>query len=122
MSDEHHGAVLLLLQTDNEVEHSMRIFAVKIAGWFVRQKERRPVRETAGDSHALTLAPRKFGRKMIQSMLKANQLQQFESALASLGSRAIAFEHRNLHVLRRGESWQKVKRLKNKSDLASAVG
>ena len=58
----------------------MSIFAVEITGRFIREKQRWPVRQTARDGDALTLAAGKFGRKMIESMLEANQLQQFESA------------------------------------------
>ena len=122
MSDEHHGATLLLLQTNNEVENRMSVFAVEITGRFIREEQRWPISETARDGDALSLATGKFGWKMIEAMFEANQLQQFEGALASLRSRAIDFEHRDLHVLGRGESRQEVKRLENKPDLASTVG
>ena len=86
MSDEHHGATLLLLQADKEFQNRMSIFAVEITGRFISQEERWPVRQTARDGDALAFAPGKLGREMIEPILKANELQQFESALASLGS------------------------------------
>ena len=62
----------------------MRVFAVEITGRFISKEERWSVSQTARDGDALALAPRKLGREMIEPILKANELQQFESALASL--------------------------------------
>ena len=51
----------------------MSVFAIEITGRFVRQKQRRPISETARDGDALTLAAGKFGGEMIEPMLEANQ-------------------------------------------------
>ena len=84
MSDEHHGATLLLLQADKEFQNRMSIFAIEITGRFISQEQRWPISQTARDGDALALTPGKFGREMIEPILKANELQQFESALAPL--------------------------------------
>jgi hypothetical protein len=73
MSDEHHGATLLLLQTNNEVETRMSIVTVKVTGRFVREEQRWPISETPRDGDALSLAAGKFGGEVIESMLEANQ-------------------------------------------------
>ena len=65
---------------------TVSVFAVEIAGWFIGQEQRRPIGQAAGDGDALAFAAGKFGGEMIESMLEADQLQQFDSALASLGS------------------------------------
>jgi hypothetical protein len=68
MSDEHHGATLLLLQTDNEIENRMSVFAVEITGRFIREEQRWPVSQTPSDRDSLSLATGKFGWEMIESM------------------------------------------------------
>jgi len=40
MSDEHHRATLLLLQTNNEVENRMSVLAIEITGRFIRKEQR----------------------------------------------------------------------------------
>ena len=42
MSDEHHGATLLLLQANKEFQNRMSIFAVEITGRFIRQEQGGP--------------------------------------------------------------------------------
>ena len=59
---------------------------------------------------------------MIESMIEANQFQQFERALSPLRDRAVGLEHRDLHVFGRGKGGQEVKGLKNKSNFVSTVG
>ena len=73
MSDEHHGATLLLLQTNNEVENRMSVLAIEITGRFIRKEQRWPISETPRDGDALSLTTGKFGGEMIDSMLEANQ-------------------------------------------------
>ena len=74
MSDQHHGATLLLLQANDEIENRMSVFAVEITGRFIRQQQRWPVSQTARDGDALSFAAGKFGREMIEPMLEADQL------------------------------------------------
>jgi hypothetical protein len=50
----------------------MSIFAVEITGWFIRKEQRWPISETPRNGDALSLAPGKFGREMIEPMLEAN--------------------------------------------------
>ncbi len=64
----------------------MSVFAVEISGWFIRKKKSWPVGQTARDGDALSFTSGKFGRKMIEPILKANELQQFDRAFASLGN------------------------------------
>ena len=68
MSDEHHGATLLLFQTNNEVENRMSVLAIEITGRFIRKEQRGPIGETPRDGDALSLATGKFGREIIESM------------------------------------------------------
>src|SRR5688572_22013098 len=100
----------------------MRVFTVEIAGRFIRQEEGRSVGQAARDGDTLAFAPGKLGREVIEPLLKTDKRKQFTRALAPLRRRASDGEHRDLHVLGRGESRQEVKGLENKSDLASAVG
>jgi hypothetical protein len=86
MSDEHHGATLLLLQANKEIKDRLSIFAVKITGRFIREKQGWTVRKTSRNGDALALAAGKLGRKMIESMIETNQLQQFKGAIAPLRS------------------------------------
>src|SRR5260370_19919561 len=122
MSDEHHGATLLLLQTNNELENRMGVRAVEITGGFSREEQSWSISQAPRDRDALSFAAGKLGREMIESRLEANQFQQFDGAIASLRNGAIGLEHGHLHVLSRGESRQEVKGLENKYDLANTVG
>jgi hypothetical protein len=64
---------MLLLQANEEVEDRLSIFAIKITGRFIRKEQRWPIGEAPRDGDALPLATGKFGGKMIESMLEANQ-------------------------------------------------
>ena len=116
MSDEHHGAALFLLQANDEIKNRVGVFTVEIAGRFVGQQERWSVGQTARDRNPLALAAGELGREMIKPILETDEPQQFASAFASLGMRAMDFEHRELHVLGRGKSRQEMKSLENKSE------
>ncbi len=50
----------------------MRVFAVEITSRFISQEQRWSISQAARDGNALTLAPGKFGREMIEPMLEAN--------------------------------------------------
>ena len=52
----------------------MSVFAVEISGRFIRKEKRWPVSQTARDGDALSLASGEFGWKMIEPMLKADEL------------------------------------------------
>ena len=56
MSDEHHGATLLLLQTNNELENRMSVLAIEITGRFIRKEQRWPIGETPRDGDAVFLS------------------------------------------------------------------
>src|SRR5262245_27380676 len=58
---------------------------------------------------------------MMLTRFEANSLQQFESSLFSLGGGAVGSEHRDLHVLERGESREQMEGLENETDLLGAI-
>jgi len=80
---QDQGAALLLLQPDDEIENKVRIFAVEVAGWFVCEQHGWAVGEAARDRDPLTFAAGKLRWKMIEPMVQADELQQFDRALFS---------------------------------------
>ena len=64
----------------------MSVFAVEITGWFISEEQRWLISQTPRNRDSLSLAAGEFGWKMIESMLKTDQFQQFDRPLASLRS------------------------------------
>ena len=121
MRHQHHRAALFLLQPNNEVENEARVLAVEIAGRFVGQKHGGLVRQAPRDRDSLTFAAGEIGRKMIEPMFEADQLEQFQRPFASLRKRAAGFKHRDLRVLGSGKGRQKMKRLKDEANLTRPI-
>src|ERR1043166_7550648 len=58
---------------------------------------------------------------MIEPMVEADELQQFDRALFPFRHGAVGLEHWDLDVFGCGESGQEMKRLKNETNFVSAV-
>jgi len=56
------------VQLVEERQHVLAVLRVEVAGWFVRQQQRRFVDQRAGDGDALALAPRELGRVVPQAV------------------------------------------------------
>src|SRR5438270_10276246 len=58
---------------------------------------------------------------MIEPMIEADELQQFDRALFPFRHGSVGLEHRDLDVFGCGESGQEMKRLKNETNFVSTV-
>ena len=94
------------LQTHDEVENEVRVFAVEIAGGFIGEQHGRVIGEAARDGDALPFAAGKLGGKMIEADARGRRDSSNSiGALFAIRRRGrVRFEHRDLHVFHRGES------------------
>ena len=113
---------LLLLQPDDKIENEVRIFAVEIAGRFVRQHQRGAVGQAARDRDTLAFAARQLRWKMIKTMVEPDQLKQFNRSLFSVSETERSVSNiGSLHILRRGKGRQELEGLKNEANFVSAI-
>src|ERR1041385_1252765 len=118
--DERHAP--LAMKIAQQIENVDGVFAIEISGRFIRKKDGRRIRETSRDSDALTFAARKLGRKMIESLLEADGLQQVASASRAGRTGLIILKHRHHDILDRREGRKEMEGLKDETDFVGAVG
>src|SRR6185295_16110320 len=102
-----------------EEPHHVRAGAtVQISGRLVREDERRPVHERAGDRDALPLAARELVRTMVHPVGEADVVERLDGPLAALRGRNAAVHERQLDVPKRGRAREQIERLEDEADLA----
>ena len=121
MRHEHQRHVLFTVNPNDQFEDEACVFAVEVAGGFVREQDGRAIGQAAGDGNALPFSARQLGGEMVEAMPQSNRLQQGDGSISPLRTGKAAFKHRNLYILQRGKGWQQVKRLENEADLESAI-
>src|SRR5215470_1892080 len=107
-----------LVQLAQHFQHNIRIFCIKIAGRFVRQKNLRLVDDGTSDGHTLLFTAGHFRWLMIQT---AFETQQLCNNLKTVWIKSVAvnvLRDGNVHL--GGHCGKQIKSLKNETDFAAA--
>ena len=77
MGDHDDGDALFLVERDEQVHDLVAALAVEVAGRLVGEQYQRAGDDGAGDGHALLLAARQLGRRVMFPSGQANHCQGF---------------------------------------------
>jgi len=86
MRHQHQRGSFALIQRDEKFQHMLAVLGIEIASGLVRQQNRRPDHEGAGQRHALLLAARKLNGVMIAAIEKADAFEQLANTLWPIDS------------------------------------
>src|SRR5205085_5052435 len=112
----------LFVQLLKDADDFFRCPGVEISRRLVGQEDRRIRHQRAGDGHALLLSARELRRIVVLAARESDALQRAARRAVPLLRRPAEFavEQRQLDVLERRSSSEKVEALKDKSDLRVA--
>jgi len=81
MRDHEESAVVFLLELVKQAEDFSARCRIKIARWFIAQKQGRPENDGSRDRHTLPLATGEFIGTVIRSVLESYPLQHRDCAM-----------------------------------------
>ena len=113
MRDQQHGIVSC--EFDEVREYDLGIFAVEIAGRFVRQQQFGSIQQRPRERSTLPFSGAEFRRHMIAPMLQAEVLQQFASTRSGVGP--LRGDGCREHVVQHTEIGNEMELLKDEPDL-----
>lgn len=92
--DHQNRLVLRIADTTQQGPNLQRLSRIQVAGWLIREHDRRIVQQRPGDRHALPLAAGERVRPVGQPMLQMHQTQQFIHPVARLRQAAALNQRR----------------------------
>jgi hypothetical protein len=116
---QHQAGVVLAVECQHQFEHGGRRLFVEVAGGFVAEHARRLVDQRTRHGGALALAAGEFARLVLQAMPRPTDSSNALRAASILHTGAVE-QHRQHHVLQRGEFRQQVVELVDEAERAVA--
>ena len=98
VGNEYYG-IPLLVNLAEQVHDLYGGLTIKVAGGFVRQKDRWVVYECAGDSYALALASGEFVWLMVGSFIEAYPIEHGSGSFFSFGLADACIDEGKCHIL-----------------------
>src|ERR1700730_2846540 len=82
VGDHQDGLPQLLVRLSQHSQHYIGVFRIQVAGGLVSQDNGRLVDQSSGQGHALLLAAGKFGRPMVKTLGKSQQITDAREMLS----------------------------------------